>query len=372
MPTLWYSDGPVSARLSPADVMTAAGFDAAAPVEITLGWTVERHSWLDDPSFRARTTLAGYALSRFVDDGRITALPISLREVPPLIAAAPPTVGVVPGVLRGGQLVHTGSLGWADAVARHAERLVVEVDPGGIDLGAPPIAGNVVAVVNRPPLSGSTPRPGRPADDIDLAIGATVAALLPDEPTLQFGLGGIAEGIALALNRPVHIWSGLVTDAIARLHDRRLLLGPVTAAYAWGGQPIADLFAVGMLDMQPVGVTHDLERLTAIPRFVSCNTAVQVALDGSVNLERVGGRTIAARGGHPDFCEGASLSPGGLSIVALRSTAADGSPTIVDDVEVVSTPAHHVNMVVTEHGVADLRGCDEAERRRRISAVATG
>lgn len=371
MTSLWYSDGPGSARLSPTEVMTLAGFDRAVPVDITIGWTLEHHPWIIDPTFRARTTMAGYALSRPVDAGRISALPIRISAVPTLIRSTPPDVGVVPAVRRGDQLVHSGSLGWADVLARAAGHLVVEIDEEGVDLGAPPIEGNIVAAVPRPPAQGDPPRTGRPADEIDLAIGAAVVSLLPDEPTLEFGPGGIGEGIVRSLDRPVRIRSGLLTDDMASLHRRGLLLGPAMAAYAWGGQPIIELAAAGMLHMRSITVTNDLTEIAATPHFVACNTAVQVGLDGSVNLERVGGRTITSIGGHADFCAGASQSVGGISIIALRSTTAAGASTIVDQPEVVSTARADIDVVVTEHGIADLRGCDHAERRRRVAAIAT-
>ena len=210
----------------------------------------------------------------------------------------------------------------------------------------------------------------RSADGVDARIGSLVASLLPNEPTLQFGPGGIGEGIADAIARPVRIWSGLVTDAMADLLRRGLLGGPVVAAYAWGGEPIRSLAGAGMLHLRSSTITHDLSKLSSIPRFVSCNTALQVGLDGAVNVERVGRRTIAAIGGHADFCVGASRSIGGLSVIAVRSTAADGASTIVPSVDVVSTARSDVQVVVTEHGIADLRGVDDAERRQRIIAVA--
>ncbi|MEO6570065.1 MAG: acetyl-CoA hydrolase/transferase C-terminal domain-containing protein, partial [Ilumatobacteraceae bacterium] len=226
-----------------------------------------------------------------------------------------------------------------------------------------------VAVRDRP-AGGDVGTTSRPADEVDLRIGALVAGLVPDDATLQFGPGGIGEGIARAVDRPVRVWSGLCTDAVASLHQRGLLMSPAVAAYTWGGPPIRELAAAGMLRLTSATVTHDPSTLSAIPRFIGCNTALQVGLDGSVNVERVGSRTIAAVGGHSDFCAGASRSPGGLSVIALRSTSGRGAPTIVRRVDVVSTQRSDVDVVVTEHGVADLRGIGDAERQRRLVAIA--
>src|SRR5690606_2574202 len=158
-----------------------------------------------------------------------------------------PDVAVIAGVRRGSALAFGSAVGWADVLARTADRVVVEIDDDGADLGAPEIVGNVVATVPRPAAPAHPAASSRPADAVDLRIGALVAALRPDEPTLQFGPGGIGEGIARAVGRPVRIWSGLVTDAMAGLHVRGLLLDPVVATYAWGGEPIRALAAADML-----------------------------------------------------------------------------------------------------------------------------
>lgn len=363
-----YADGPASARLSPATVLQATGLTGAA--DVMMGWTVERHPWIDDPLFRGSTVLAGYGLAGAVNEGRVTALPVRLSAVAPMLVDDPPVIGVIAVVRRHDGFAFGGAVGWGDVLARVAERVVLEVDEHGHDLGGPAVHGNIVAVLPRPPAATAASATSRPADAVDLQIGASVASLVPDDATLQFGPGGIGEGIATALTRPVRIWSGLCTDSMAALHDRGLLAAPAVAAYTWGGQPIRSLAAAGMLELTSTTVTHDLSRLSQIPRFVGCNTALQVGLDGSVNVERVGSRVIAAVGGHSDFCTGASRSPGGLSIIAVRSTTAAGASTIVGRVDVVSTQRSDIDIVVTEHGIADLRGATDDQRADRLIAIA--
>jgi citrate lyase alpha subunit len=361
-----YSDGPTAPRISPADALAAAGVEGRA--EVLLGLTVERHPWLDDPDLRGTAVLAGYALTRAVADGRLTPVGVRLSSMPSLLAERPPAVGVIAAVRRGDGFAFSGSVGWGDVLARAAERIVIELDEHGDDFGGPPVEGDVVAVVPRP-ADEPTAATQRPADEIDLRIGVLVASLVPEGATMQFGPGGIGEGIARALRRPVMIRSGLLTDAMASLHERGLLAAPAIAAYAWGGEPIRRLAADGMVAMRSVVETNDAGAVAATPRFVACNTALQVGLDGAVNIERVGGRVITGIGGHADFCAGASRSPGGLSVIAVRSIAADGSPTIVERPDVVSTPRCDVDVVVTEHGIADLRGLSDAERAQRLVAV---
>ena len=343
---------------------------AGVGVTVLLGLTVERHRWLDDPHLRGLAVLPGYAVSGAVADGRLIPLAVRLTALPSMLADRPPDVGVVAVVRRRTGFGYAGSVGWGPALCTHARRLVLELDEQAPDLGGPDVEGNVVAVVPRP-AGAAVVVPQRPADEVDLRIGAMVASLVPEDATIQFGPGGIGEGIARALDRPVHIRSGLVTDAMAGLHARRLLLSPATAAYTWGGDAIVELAGAGMLRLTSVAETNDISAIAATARFVACNTAIQVGLDGSVNIERIGDRVITGIGGHSDFCAGASRSAGGLSIIAVRSAASDGSPTIVDTVDVVSTPRSDIDIVVTEHGIADLRSISDKQRASRLRAIAS-
>jgi len=366
-PIIAYADGVDSALTAPADV--AGLLDVAAEeIAVLLGWMVGAPPWIDT-DITGATTMVGAALRSAVAEGRIRYVPTRLSAVPRLLAdTLRPTAVVVSGVRRGEALAYRGTVGWAPAACRVADAVVVEVDDSAPDLGAPLIEGPVVAVVERPDID-VIPAP-RSVDDIDRAVGRNVVELLPDGATLQLGPGGIAEAILEAIERPVRIWSGLITDSIASLAERGLLDGTATAGYVWGGEPIARLADRGLLRLVPTEESHDVSHIASIPRFVGCNTALEVGIDGSVNVERVRGRTVAGIGGHADFCGGAARSPGGLSVIALRSTGPRGHSSIVPEVEVVSTPRCDVDAVVTEHGVADLRGLDDAERRDAIAAIA--
>jgi acyl-CoA hydrolase len=87
-------------------------------------------------------------------------------------------------------------------------------------------------------------------------------------------------------------------------------------------------------------------------------------------VERIGSRLVAGIGGHADFSAAAAHSKGGMSVIALRSTTRSGASTIVTRVDVVSTPRCDVDVVVTEHGIADLRGVDDDGRALRLAAIA--
>jgi acyl-CoA hydrolase len=192
--------------------------------------------------------------------------------------------------------------------------------------------------------------------------------MVPPGATIQYGLGKLPEAVVQAVANPVSVVSGLVTDAVCGLAERDLLVGQVLACYAWGHGASALAQAGGI---RPVGIEelHRDHRLAATPRFVAINTALEVGLDGSVNVERAGSRLVAGIGGHADYCAAASQSEGGLSIIVLPSTHR-GRSSIVAVPSVVSTARADVCVVVTEHGVADLRALDEEGRRRALLAIA--
>jgi acyl-CoA hydrolase len=370
VPLVVYGDGYGSPRSSPAEVLAAAGL--TGDPEVLLCWFVEELSWLSSPTLRGRTAMAGYGAAKAVAAGRLDLVSVRLSGMPALVAHLRPDVCVVTGVRRSsGGFGFGTTVGWSYSAARLAECVVIEVDEDGFDFGGPDIPGNIVATIARPQAAQVAESAARPADAIDLRIGANVASLVPDGATLQFGPGGVGEGICLALDRPVSIWSGLVTDAMAGLAPRGLLAGKVTAGYIWGGEPVRDLARAGLLNLQPIEVTHDITKVSQTPRFIGCNTALQVDLAGSVNIEQLRGRQITSIGGHSDFCTGASRSPGGLSVIALRSTTPKGESSIVSVVERVSTQRSDVSAIVTEHGIADLRGASDNERALRIVEVAS-
>jgi len=360
------ADGPGAPGTDPTVIAGLVGLDEP---DLLLGWTVEDLPWLDAlPAGRAWSVGAGYRLDKAVASGTVRYLPVPLSGVPRLVAGPfRPEVAVVSGRPAGRGFVFGPSVGWAHAAARHARRVIIEVQPEAPPYDAPAIPGEVVAIIeaSTPPTAGR----GRPPTPVELVIGAAAAALVPSRATIQYGAGAVCEAVVIGLDVPVQVRSGLASDALVDLDRRGLLAGRAEAAYAWGGDDLTALSAGGKLRLVPVEVSHDVGRLAGVERFVAVNTAVQVGLDGAVNVEQVGGRRVAGIGGHPDFCAAAVRSKGGLSIIVLPATRR-GVSTIVPHVEVVSTPRTDVDVVVTEHGVADLRGLDEVARRQCLAAVA--
>jgi acyl-CoA hydrolase len=126
------------------------------------------------------------------------------------------------------------------------------------------------------------------------------------------------------------------------------------------------------VEFHPVSTTHDARVLAGLARLVAVNSALEVDLTGQVNAEWVAGSPLGATGGQVDFLRGAAASPDGLAVIALPSTTGDRTRSrIVDRLSgPVTSLRTDLDVVVTEHGVADLRGPTDRERVSAMLAIA--
>jgi len=232
-------------------------------------------------------------------------------------------------------------------------------------------------------VRSETPMPQHPPvtpDELSRAVARNVVDLIPHGATLQLGLGAVSEGLAvelapLAAERSLGLL-GLVTTPMIPLAEAVIAAGrgPVRAVELMGDERLMTWADNNPgLEMGSSQQLHHPAVLAAEPALVSVNSAVAVDLRGQVVAESVRGTEIAGVGGSADFSEGAHLSPGGLRIIALRSTTRSGASTIVaahDPADAVTAPHHSVDAVVTEHGCAWLRGRTAAQRRSALLEVA--
>jgi len=227
--------------------------------------------------------------------------------------------------------------------------------------------------------------PQAPPGDVDTAIAAHIAGLVPDGATIQLGIGSMPSAVARGLNghRDLGIHSGMITDAVAELIEAGVVNGArksvdrglVVTGFLMGTQALIQRAAADpAIQLRDTTYTHDPAVLAAQHQFVAINSATEVDLTGQVNAETAGGRYIGAVGGASDFLRGAGRSPGGVPVIALPSTAAPaaGSPSRI--VAQLSGPASQARadagVIVTEYGIADLRGLTLDQRRKRMLAIA--
>jgi acetyl-CoA hydrolase len=124
------------------------------------------------------------------------------------------------------------------------------------------------------------------------------------------------------------------------------------------------------LRLRSVDHTHSAAVISSIDDFLSVNSAIEVDLFGEVNAEVAGGRYLGGIGGSVDYLRPAVRATGGRSVIALPATARGGISRVVARVERVTVARSDVDVVVTEYGVAELRGTSEAERAKRLIEVA--
>ena len=209
------------------------------------------------------------------------------------------------------------------------------------------------------------------------AIATRIAAFIGDGATLQIGLGKVPDALLRRLTgrRGLRLHSGMLSDGARLLADSGSLDTdwPHTSCVHVGSGAYYDWlseragFAVRGCD-----VTHAPGVLAGLRRLVAVNSALSVDLFGQANLEMLDGRMVSGIGGAPDFARAAALSPDGISIVALPSTSgrAEASRIVLRLDGVCSLPRNDIDVVITEHGAADLRHGSVMERAERLIAVA--
>ena len=148
---------------------------------------------------------------------------------------------------------------------------------------------------------------------------------------------------------------------------------PAVSIYLPTHLPGQDTHHQDPIRLRATSYTHDAVVLGNFRRFVAVNGALEVDLTGQVNAETAGGRHVGVVGGQMDFVRAANRSPEGHSIIALQSTNRDRSRSrivarLADGV--VTTPRAEADLIVTEHGIAELRGRTLAERARALIQVA--
>ena len=208
------------------------------------------------------------------------------------------------------------------------------------------------------------------------AIADRIAALIPDGAAIQTGIGGAPAAAVgkLADRRGLIVRSGMVTEGYRRLDEAGALdpAGDHVTGLALGTEDFMR-WAAGRFRFADATVTHGAAGLAATPRLHALNSALEVDLFGQANLEWRGGRLASGLGGAPDFAAAARRSAGGRAVLALPSTAKGRSLSRIVarlDAPTVSIPRDDTDLVITEHGVADLRGTGLDERADALIAVA--
>ncbi|MCT7942613.1 acetyl-CoA hydrolase/transferase family protein [Shewanella holmiensis] len=234
----------------------------------------------------------------------------------------------------------------------------------------------------------SVPLPQHPlaaSDATSLAIGQHVAKLVRDGDCLQMGIGAIPDAVLACLteHKDLGVHTELFSDGVLNLVElgvinnsrKKVYPGKLVTGFALGSQRLYDF-----VDDNPSVIFMDIEQVndTSIirknPNVMAINSALQVDISGQICADSLGTRIYSGVGGQMDFIRGAGLSEGGRSVIALPSTAANGTvsriATVLSPGAGVVTTRAHVHYIATEYGVANLRGKSLRERARALIDIA--
>ena len=237
-------------------------------------------------------------------------------------------------------------------------------------------------VENHVPLMQLQPVPSSQAEE---AIGGYIAELIEDGSTLQLGIGGIPNAITpfLMKRKDLGIHTEMFTDGMVDLYEagvvtnrrKTLWKGKMVGAFALGTQKLYDFLHMNLgVEFQQGKITNDPYVVGQNYKMISVNTALQVDVMGQVCSQSIGYKHFSGTGGQLDTHRGAQLSPGGRGIIALRSTAKNGEistlvPYLSPGAE-VTVPSQDVDTIVTEFGVADLKGLCVRDRALALIKIA--
>jgi len=269
--------------------------------------------------------------------------------------------------------------------AKKAQKIIVEVNPQ-----VPRTHGNCQLHISQVSavLECSDPIPELPIPAItetDEIIGGYVAEMIPDGATLQIGFGGVPNAVCKALTRKrdLGVHTEMVTEGLMELCEcgavnnskKTLDVGKLVGTFAWGSKRLYEFMNNNpMIEMHPVDYTNDPYIIGRQDNMIAINATIEVDLLGQCCSETMGSRQWSGTGGQADFFKGANRSKGGKGFVTTPATAKGGTvsrivPTLSPGA-VVTTSKNDVDHVVTEFGVAKLRGRTARQRALALIEVA--
>lgn len=221
--------------------------------------------------------------------------------------------------------------------------------------------------------------------DVEKEIGRHCASLIEDGATLQLGIGAIPDAVLLFLKdkKELGIHTEMFSDGVVELVEAGVITGSrktlhpgkLVATFLMGTQRLYDFVHRNPnVEMRPVNYVNDPAVIARNEKMVSINSCIEVDLMGQVNAETIGLRQFSGTGGQVDYVRGANLSPGGKSIIAMPSTASRGASSrivpILSSGAAVTTSRNEVDYIVTEYGIAHLKGKTLKQRAQSLIDIA--
>ncbi|MEB3030033.1 acetyl-CoA hydrolase/transferase family protein [[Mycobacterium] nativiensis] len=380
---VWW--GQAAAEPRPLVDALLAQHDQIGPLRVFTGLSWNDQLATSMPDDVSMVSYGGLGeLREFSKAGRLDVVPCHYSALPRMFAERrlPCDVGLIqvsPPDAEGRCSLGIGVDYVADAIP-HTPILIAEINqrmPATQGTQRIPLDRFAATITTDRPLAED---PTRAPGTTELSIATHVGELVDSGDTVQLGVGSLGAAIldALAGHEDLGFHTGMVTDGLLRLVDKGVVTGAckeidpglIIAGTALGSTELYNRVPELPARFLPTSYTHSPEVLSQLHSLVSVNFAVEVDLTGQVGAEVSHGVYVGAVGGQVDFARAAALT-GKRSIIALRATSR-GASTIKPALEggVVTTARSDVDTVVTEYGVAHLRGCSLTERARRLCAIA--
>ncbi len=342
-----------------------------------LSTQVEAHTWFVGPGDRER-----------VRRGHDHFIPSHLHQVPRLLTDGPAMdvcVTMVSPLDDSGYFSFGTANDFTSTAARRARKLIVEVNrhmPRVFGQALLHISEVDFVVENHQPIQEMPQAPTLPEDR---AIGKNIAELVPNQATLQLGIGSLPGAVAdfLVDHKDLGIHTEVFGPAMVQLikagaiTGRKKTLHPHKHVFtvAQGGPEMLEFMDNNpAMASYPVSYSNHPSVIARNDKMISINSLIQVDLTGQCNAEYLAGVQVSGTGGQLDFVRGAYDSRGGKSILAFRSTAKGGAVSrVVPRLErgaAVTTPRMDTHFLATEFGVANLKGKSTRERTKAIIGLA--
>jgi acyl-CoA hydrolase len=322
---------------------------------------------------------------RLITAGRMELIPCHMSDLPWLVTVGPCRADVAAILVSPPDVNGNCSLGVTSDYIWHAVQtartVIAEINPN-----VPVVGGDTTVHISRIDIAIHSERALPEYDRVtpsptEILIGQRVAAWVTDGSCIQVGIGRLAESVlrALADHRHLGIHAGMVSDTMLEMvrdgvvdnTRKRVDTGLSVAGSILGSAGALRLAAHDpTLRLRSIAHTHSPAVIEQLDRFVCINSAIEVDLLGQVNSEIAAGRYVGAVAGSVDYLRSSIRSSGGHSVLALPSVTGRGAARIIPRVGHVTATRSDVDVIVTEHGVAELRGASTSERAARIIAIA--
>ena len=344
------------------------------------------------PDLREHVTVLGHlfdeTLRRCMANGAVSHMPSNLHDFMPNRVTWKPIdrfIAMATPMDENGDFCISGCGMWEYTAAKSARHIILEINPH-----LPSFRGSLRINIRQVEMLYEAPRPVTEypravSTEIDRTIGRAIAELVRDGDCIQIGIGGMPDAVGRAFmeKHDLGLHTELFTPVVGELIEAGVITGArknIDRGEHVGCFVMGDSRLNATLERDPhvrfddITYTNDPGVISRIENMVSINTAMEIDLTGQICSESIGPVQYSGTGGAFDFAFGAMHAPGGRSIMAIASTARGGSISKIKAQltpgAVVSVPRSCADIVVTEFGIAYLRGRSVRERANNLIAIA--